>query len=166
MDEEIVYPTTPGKLIMVRGHAGSGKSTYAQTLMLHLTDMSDRLNVAVVEADQWRQPQKHMPYLYDPNTDKYAHAWTAMESLRWLQQGWTVIVANTFVKREYIDVLAKVTGWPDMIIHCDWDYMNTHGVPPEVVQRMKDDYEPIEGEIEAQLTPAKEAANLLSEEYL
>jgi hypothetical protein len=57
-----------------------------------------------------------------------------------------VVVSNTFVSLEhmaaFLDLTASVT-----VIECSGTYGSLHNVPEEMIQRMRDDWEPFPGAI-------------------
>lgn len=118
-------------LVIVRGAPGSGKTTFAKSL----TDY------CLVEADQYFTDE-HGVYRYEPSRIKDAHAWCFNMVDALLEVGNRVVVANTFTKlwevQPYIDLseLYKIK-----VFHCTGDFGNTHDVPEDVVERMKNGYE-------------------------
>ena len=93
-----------GELILIRGAAGSGKSTLATTL-------KDFYEAVHLEADDYFR--RDGEYKFDPHKLSSAHTWCQNRTLHSLNQGQTVIVANTFVYfnhiMDYIDI-ASATG--------------------------------------------------------
>jgi len=119
-------------LVLCRGISGSGKSTYAKSLngYIHL------------EADMYFM--KDGDYNFNPSKLKEAHEWCQSMTRKHLEAGHDVVVSNTFVKRweiqPYID-LANELGVPYEVKEMKTQYQNVHGVPEEVLNRMKANWE-------------------------
>ena len=129
-------------LILVRGVPGSGKSTYARTLV-------DWYNYAI-EADHYFVRIDGV-YDFNPKLLKNAHDWCYNEVIEALQDDpeFTVCVANTFTRvwemQKYVDY-AKTNGVPFKVVRCTGQYQNIHGVPDKKVQEMLERFEDYEGE--------------------
>ena len=129
-------------LILVRGVPGSGKSTYAKTLV-------DWYHYAI-EADQYFVRIDGV-YDFNPKLLKNAHDWCYNEVVDVLRNDpkETVSVANTFTRvwemQRYIDY-AKANDIPFKVVRCIGRYQNVHGVPDEKVQEMLERFEDYEGE--------------------
>lgn len=132
-----------GKLFIVRGHPGSGKTTFAIKLARRLKKINE---TRVVESDQFCQPPG-CPYIYRRADNKYSHQWCRLEALRQLRQGRNVVVSNTFVTCESIDDLIEICGNPVRVYRMTENYASIHGVPVEKIQEMKDNMEPYPGEV-------------------
>lgn len=121
------------KLYLIRGAAGSGKSTLAKTI-----------GCPVFEADMFFETSEG--YKYDPNKIKDAHWWCQLQVQACLHRGESVAVSNTFTKLWELApyfALGQVFDIEIVVFHCTNQYENTHGVPEHVVQRMRDNYEPL-----------------------
>jgi len=121
------------KLTLVRGVPGSGKTTLAKKIDAHL-----------MEADLFFINQKG-EYNFSSKLIKEAHAWCQLETKRMLRSGHSVVVANTFVRHWEMDFylkLASKEGVEVEIIEAQGNYKNVHGVSDEVVERMRNQYEP------------------------
>jgi predicted kinase len=122
------------KLIIIRGLPGSGKTTLAQTISL-----------VHYEADQFFM-QANGVYEYDKEKIKDAHEWCQKKTeyaMRHLVS--PIVVSNTFVKRwemqPYLD-LATSYGYEVFEITMSGPlYPNVHGVPDEVIERMRTNWE-------------------------
>lgn len=125
------------KLILVRGHPGSGKSTYAKAMCYAFPDAAE------VCADYFFELIGK--YAFKPNLLKDAHEWCFRETFTLLNTNDNVFVHNTFTKlwemQKYIDK-AKEFGVEVQIVKMNGDFQNVHGVPEKKVQQMKDNYEP------------------------
>ena len=131
-------------LILVRGVPGSGKSTTAKLLG------AGGAGYAHFEADQYFMVDGK--YKFDPTKLKEAHAWCrdSVEHAMLLNHttGYnsTIIVSNTFTQewemQAYYD-LAKSWGYTvfSIIVENRHGGVNEHGVPDEVLTKMKDRFE-------------------------
>ncbi len=123
------------KITLIRGIPGSGKTTIAH-----------EMDAALVEADQFFV-NKVGEYHHDRRLIKDAHEWCQMEMKRLLLAGNDVVVANTFIKKwEIVGYLKAVQSLGlDLdieVLEAKGEYANVHGVPEDIVCRMKRQYEP------------------------
>ncbi|CAK2447959.1 ATPase AAA [Vibrio crassostreae] len=123
------------KITLIRGIPGSGKTT-----------MALEMDAALVEADQFFV-NKDGEYHHDRRFIKDAHEWCQMEMKRLLLAGNDVVVANTFIKKwEIVGYLKAVQSLGlDLdieVLEARGEYANVHGVPEDIVCRMKRQYEP------------------------
>ncbi|HCG7935015.1 TPA: ATP-binding protein [Vibrio parahaemolyticus] len=123
------------KITLIRGIPGSGKTT-----------MALEMDAALVEADQFFV-NKNGEYHHDRRFIKDAHEWCQMEMKRLLLAGNDVVVANTFIKKwEIVGYLKAVQSLGlDLdieVLEARGEYANVHGVPKDIVCRMKRQYEP------------------------
>jgi predicted kinase len=123
---------TTQTLILVRGVSGSGKSTFAKKL-------ASELGVSVFESDEFFIVEGE--YRFDPSKLGWAHKSNQRRTLKALEDGKTVIVANTLTTlkeiREYTS-MAESLGIPVSVYRSEGRFQNTHGVPAEKVQAMRD----------------------------
>lgn len=123
-------------LFLIRGIPGSGKSTYAK-----------KIGCFHVEADMYHC--KGGEYKFDGSCSRLAHNWCQKSAFFAMEQGMDVVVSNTFSQRweiqSYLDFAMK-TGHVIKIIRMTKEYGTIHLVPPEVMQKMRDRFENIEGE--------------------
>lgn len=125
-------------LTIIRGLPGSGKSTLAKSL-------NKAWSKVHVEADKYFMIDG--AYVYDASKIKEAHAWCRDTVEEALKNGDDVIVSNTFVKKWEIDPyvdLAKTYKHDYEIIVCTGKYESIHGVPQEVIERMRSNWEEVQ----------------------
>ena len=134
-DEHIIRP---GSLTIVRGHQGSGKSTWA-------FQESARTGAIVIEGDDWRHPNGGL-YLWSSDDDCYVVLWAALEARRWLRQGRDVIVVDVFEKAMVVRQIEAIAGNAARVVRMDGNYQNHHGVSEAEIRSIKDIFEPVLGE--------------------
>ena len=119
-------------LILIRGLPGSGKSTLAKKLI-------PIINANHFEADMFFINFEGK-YIYDASRIREAHNWCFNKTRDALAMGQNVIVSNTFVRRW--EMVPYLNLRPDaVILECSGNYQNVHGVPEEVIARMKQNWE-------------------------
>lgn len=122
-------------LHIVRGVPGSGKTTYCKK----------ELHITPYEADDFFMVGGK--YEFKPEQLAQAHKY-CQTNVEWAMKSDTqyIAVANTFTRaweiKPYLD-LAKVYGYEVVIHTCTGNYQNVHGVPEEVINRMKERFETI-----------------------
>lgn len=132
------------KLILIRGVPGSGKSTLADQLANTPDPDTGRYTWSHIEADMYFERPDGV-YDWNPKLLKNAHEWCLKETKFTLEElDYNVVVANTFTRKwemqPYIDLAAQL-GVELEIRVCDGRYQNTHGVPPEKVEQMRQSFE-------------------------
>lgn len=127
-------------LWIVRGLPGSGKSTIAGKI-------AESYDADHHETDQWFIVEGE--YVWRPKFLKHAHHWCQEMVRESMMNGRPVVVANTFTQlwemEKYFD-MAEDYGYTPVVIECTGEYQNVHGVPDEVIQKMKDRWEKLEDE--------------------
>lgn len=132
------------KLIIYRGLPGSGKSTLAKNNVTALNKLG--LRVEHLEADMYFE-DAHGNYKYDPSKIKEAHQWCQEQTKKFLGNGVTVIVAGPFSTAWELLPYFRMLPWEDiLVLVATGEYENVHGVPAEVIEKMKKRWEPIPGE--------------------
>lgn len=129
-------------LYLIRGIPGSGKSTLAQLISM----ATGRVGFAayIFEADTFFiHPDGS--YKFDPALLESAHS-SCQENARRVMEGSSgvVIVSNTFVFRAHMEPYIKFARQYDYKVVeyvCRGNFENVHGVPSEVVRRMRQNFE-------------------------
>lgn len=123
------------QLVLIRGLPGSGKSTIARAMTTH----------EHYEADMFFQDAGGA-YNYDREKIKDAHEWCQRQTFKALANGKRVVVSNTFTRKfemePYFD-MAKTFGIEPNIIEVTGNWPDAHGVPAEVVEKMRQRWERI-----------------------
>ena len=123
------------KLTIVRGLPGSGKTTTAKKIVADYN--REREKVIHVEADMFFIRDYH--YEYKSHLTGYAHQYCESTAAYFLNQGFNIVVANTFITKRSVFVyyeLASIMGAEFEIVNCDGEFENIHEVPDEVLERM------------------------------
>ena len=121
-------------LYITRGLPGSGKSTFAQSL-----------DCPFVEADMYFDHNGE--YKFDPTKLRDAHNWCRNKVRDWMMVNTPKItVSNTFTQNWEMETyyeLAKEFGYTvfSVIVENRHDGTNTHNVPEQKIQKMKDRFE-------------------------
>ena len=125
-------------LLLIRGLPGSGKTTLAKNIV----SLSGFEQCRVFEADQYFMVDGE--YKFDASKLGQAHYQCQVNTRQALEQGLFVMVANTFTKRSelepYYDIAEGLNKTVSEII-CTGDYGSTHGVPFEVIEKMRTRFE-------------------------
>ena len=122
------------EIVLIRGLPGSGKSTMAKSMV------SDSIgNFIHVETDEFFV-NADGEYRFDGERLTQAHHWCQDKTLGLLQAGFSVIVSNTFSRmwemKAYYDIAASI-GANVRVITVTGQYQNVHGVPEDVIERMR-----------------------------
>jgi predicted kinase len=129
--------------LIVRGVSGSGKSTLAKAVM------AEDAAFKQFEADMYFI--KDGEYRFDGTRLGAAHGWCQNNVEKVLSGGGKVIVSNTFTThrevKPYVE-LCKDLGKKYMIVKCVGKFKNVHNVPEEALNRMRDRWQDMAGEIE------------------
>jgi predicted kinase len=132
-------------LYILRGLPGSGKSTLANTIVD---------SIAVCEADQYFVDKETGEYKFNPDEIKIAHQWCKDEvenRMKYNQDTYgldysEIVVSNTFTQEWEMEPyfkLAEKYGYKvfSMIVENRHGGKNTHGVPDEKVEVMKNRFQ-------------------------
>jgi predicted kinase len=121
-------------LVLVRGLPGSGKSTFAQALALTGFQHYEADMVHMVDGQ----------YKFDPERVAEAHGWCLDMATAALESGKSVVVSNTFTRlweMEPYKAVAKRLGVQTHIVVMSGQWGSIHGVPADVLDRMRDRWE-------------------------
>lgn len=124
-------------LHIVRGIPGAGKTTFVKNF----------LKCYNVEADHFFM--RDGVYTYDKNKIAFAHEFCYNAVTNAMLMGIDVSVSNTFVKLEHIYpyiTIARKLGYKYEVVHVVGQHGSIHGVPEEVIERMKGDWQRFRGE--------------------
>lgn len=122
-------------LTLIRGLPGSGKSTKAIAI-------ARQTNAVHLETDMYFI--EDMIYKFDATRIKFAHEWCQAQALKALSENRHVVVSNTFVKKWEMQAyyaMASTQGTEVCVLVANGNYGNIHGVPHEVVERMRANWE-------------------------
>lgn len=121
-------------LYIIRGLPGSGKSTLGEKLVGKENSFA---------ADDYFMTEDGQ-YIFNRDDLNVAHGDCLYRVTRNLQMGRDTAVCNTFVRlwelTNYLNT-AKHLGCTYSVIHVQSQFKNIHGVPQEVVERMKKNWE-------------------------
>lgn len=122
-------------LYIVRGLPGSGKSTFAKSLGgVHF------------EADMYFVDENGV-YNFDPTKIKMAHNWCMIQTQKaMVNEEPKIVVSNTFTQEWEMETyfkLANENGYQvySIIVENRHEGKNTHGVPDDKLQIMKDRFQ-------------------------
>lgn len=122
------------RLILVRGVPGSGKSTYARSLL------ERNIEYVHFEADMWFE--RNGKYEFDAKKLGQAHAWCRTQTEDALRAGKTVIVSNTFTTIKelvpYFNISKDVLGTNPYVYTCEGEYESIHDVPRDKIKQMRE----------------------------
>lgn len=124
--------TEKQKFLIIRGLPGSGKSTLARSLA-----MAD--GWFHYEADMYFY-DKEGNYAFDQNKLGAAHDWCETNVAQRLQDGWNVIVSNTFTTQRELNPYFEIAlqlGIIPQVISVHGSFGSIHNLPEEAMDRMR-----------------------------
>jgi predicted kinase len=128
------------RLILVRGLPGSGKSTYAKSYFgghIHL------------EADMYFI-QSDGSYDWTPERLGKAHSWCFETAKILLNNGYDVVVSNTFTMLKELNPYIELANHTDAqyaVFRMTTEYQSVHNVPNVVIEKMRARFENYEEEV-------------------
>jgi len=118
------------ELVLIRGLPGSGKSTLARRM--------SKDGYVHLEADMFFE--KDGVYCFEGTLLPDAHDWCQTQTLKSLNAGQNVVVANTFISlselKPYLDM-----GFRTRIIEAKGQWKSIHMLPESTMQNMRDSWE-------------------------
>jgi predicted kinase len=128
------------RLVLVRGLPGSGKSTYAKSYFIgHIH----------LEADMYfTQPDGS----YDWVAERLgkAHSWCFETTKIMLNNGYDVVVSNTFTTLKELNPYIELANQSDIqyaVFRMTSEYSSIHNVPQVVIEKMRNRFEDYEQEV-------------------
>jgi hypothetical protein len=121
-------------LFIVRGHPGSGKTTYGKHIL------AQHPGTKQIEEDQFFTDSKGN-YSFDKARIKEAREWCILAVKKVLCSGSNALVSNDFITRQEMAPFIAL-GYRTQIVEMGMDFPNTHGLSPKVVQAKKEAFEP------------------------
>lgn len=123
-------------LTLVIGLPGSGKSTFAKGIS----------GASHYEADMYFINEETGEYNYDRSQIQAAHKWCQGKAAADLQRGKSVVISNTSLtkwEREPYYKIAQYFGAKIYVKVMDMNFGSVHDVPEDVIEKMKQKYEPV-----------------------
>lgn len=151
-------------LLIVRGLPGSGKSTFAKSILDNSDDcalVTKSFNNTVYthhyEADMFFE--NNGVYNFNKNYISNAHDWCYSNVVKSLLDGNNTIVSNTFVKlwelKKYLDLLNTLPEISLTVVELQTQFKGIHDVPADTIKKMKTNWEEIPEEIAQTITIKK-----------
>ena len=151
-------------LLIVRGLPGSGKSTFAKSILDNSNDcalVTKSFNNMVYthhyEADMFFE--NNGVYNFNKNYISNAHDWCYSNVVKSLLDGNNTIVSNTFVKlwelKKYLDLLNTIPEISLTVVELQTQFKGIHDVPADTIKKMKTNWEEIPEEIAQTITIKK-----------
>lgn len=135
---QTIKAATNQELVLVRGHSGSGKSTFAASLV--------PFGYKHFENDSFFVGDDGV-YKFDFAFHQVAKDECVKKAVQALVDGESVVVSNTFTKINEMDSLvsfAKDLGIDIRVFEMENDFENTHAVPAAVVAEKKAAFESLD----------------------
>ena len=151
-------------LLIVRGLPGSGKSTFAKSILDNSNDcalVTKSFNNMVYthhyEADMFFENDG--VYNFQRKFISFAHDWCYDNVLRSLLNGNNTIVSNTFVKfwelSKYLDLIKLLPDVKIEIVELHTQFDSIHDVPADTIGKMKKSWEEIPSVVAENITVIK-----------
>jgi predicted kinase len=119
------------ELVLIRGLPGSGKTTMAQKMTGYVN----------FEADMYFMLDGE--YHFVPEKISDAHAWCLEQTKKALMEGKSVVVSNTFTRKSEMEPYLAL-GFPTRILEATGSWQNTHRVPDEHIEVMRNRWEALD----------------------
>lgn len=120
-------------LVLIRGIPGSGKSTFAKEF---------KVGWKHFEADDFWEGRE-----FSPKFLHLAHKSCQEKTREALEEGFNVVVANTFVRTWEMQPYFDMTDGLAVVYRMDTEFKSIHDVPQSTIDRMKKRFEDYPGEI-------------------
>lgn len=151
-------------LLIVRGLPGSGKSTFAKSILDNFDDcalVTKSFNNTVYthhyEADMFFESNGE--YNFQSKYISHAHTWCYNNVLKSLLDGNNTIVSNTFVKfwelEKYLDILDYIPDVNITVVELHTQFDSIHNVPADTIAKMKKSWEEIPSVVAENITIIK-----------
>lgn len=126
------------QLILFRGHPGAGKTTLAKRMYP---------DAVYLDADSYFiTADGEYKFCKELLSEVHKRCLTDTKLLLSYYPNTQIVVANTFTRvwemQPYLDL-----GYKTLIFKVEGNFQSVHKVPQEVIDRMKENYEPYNGEI-------------------
>lgn len=126
------------QLILIRGIPGSGKTTLAGIIIGNNPSVFKHY-----EADMYFTDDNGN-YMWDFSRISAAHSWCQEATHKALDDGYSVIVSNTFTTKKeiqyYLDLAEDFQIVPTVVV-ANGNFKNVHSVPEETINRMKERFQ-------------------------
>lgn len=122
-------------MVIMQGHSGSGKSTLAKVI-------AGVLNANIFSTDDFFMVDGK--YVFNSTELRENHAMNQIAVAQAVDRRENVIVDNTNIRKWEAAPYVKIgvnANYSIRFVRATGNYQNTHGVPDEVIQRMKDNME-------------------------
>ena len=126
-------------LTIVRGIPGSGKTSFVKEAKIECIHLE--ADMLCVRGDE---------YLWEPSQVRHNHDTLHKIAALVMDRGADLVISNTFTQkwefRDYIDY-AQNRNYEVGVIRMTGEFENSHGVPQDIVDKMRKRFEDYEGEV-------------------